>query len=64
MRRGVDPEVGLCSVCVHVRVVENRRGSRYYLCELSRTDNRFVKYPPLPVLDCPGFEHETEDVED
>lgn len=64
MTHTVDPRVGLCSVCIHVRVVENLRGSRYYLCELSRTDNRFVRYPPLPVAECPGFETETGDVED
>ena len=64
MSRGPDPKVGLCSVCTHVRVVETRQGSRYYLCELSRTDSRFVKYPPLPVAECPGFEHETGTVED
>ncbi len=64
MSRGPDPRVGLCSVCTHVKVVGNRRGSRYYLCELSRTDNRFVRYPSLPMDECPGFEHETGTVED
>jgi len=26
------------------------------LCELSKTDPRFPKYPRLPVLACPGYE--------
>ena len=51
-----DPRVGLCSRCVHVRVTGNRRGSRFYLCGRATSDARFRKYPPLPVLRCPGFE--------
>lgn len=47
--------VGLCERCVHVHVIENRRGSRFYRCMLADTDPRFVKYPPLPVLECDGF---------
>jgi hypothetical protein len=46
---------GLCERCVHVHVVENRRGSRFYRCMLADTDPRFAKYPPLPVLACAGF---------
>jgi hypothetical protein len=41
---------------VHARVVETARGSRFLLCELSRTDPRFPRYPNLPVLACDGFE--------
>lgn len=48
--------VGLCSVCRHHRVTGNRRGSRFYLCELAKTDARFRRYPPLPMMKCPGFE--------
>lgn len=47
--------VGLCASCVHHRIVENRRGSRFHLCELSRTDARFPRYPRLPVLRCEGY---------
>lgn len=50
------PPLGLCASCTHHRVIENRRGSRFHLCELSFTDARFPKYPPLPVLACPGHE--------
>ena len=52
----LDPRVGLCSVCAHHRVTGNRRGSRFYLCELSLTDDRFRRYPPIPMIRCPGFE--------
>ena len=49
-------EVGLCERCAFVRVVENKRGSIFHLCERSLEDSRYAKYPPLPVLACPGFE--------
>jgi hypothetical protein len=50
------PPPGLCGACTHARIVETRRGSRFYLCERSRSDPRFPQYPPLPVLRCPGFD--------
>jgi hypothetical protein len=46
---------GLCASCAHVQVVASDRGSRFYLCRLSLTDPRFRRYPPLPVLACPGY---------
>ena len=46
---------GLCESCVNVRIVDTRKGSRFYLCELSETDPRFPKYPPTPVLRCLGY---------
>jgi hypothetical protein len=52
---GISREVGLCSMCVSARRVENRRGSVFYRCDLSAEDPRFPKYPSLPVLTCPGF---------
>ncbi len=48
--------VGLCASCTHVRIIENRRGSRFYLCELSAVDPAFPRYPRLPVLQCRGYE--------
>lgn len=47
---------GLCGDCIHARVVENRRGSRFYLCGLSVVDPAFPRYPPLPVLSCAGYD--------
>ena len=49
----VDP--GLCASCLHARVVGGAK-SRFWLCELSRTDARFPRYPRLPVLSCAGYE--------
>jgi hypothetical protein len=51
----ISPDVGLCSACTFVRRVESRRGSVFYRCERSAEDPRYPKYPPLPVLTCPGF---------
>lgn len=48
--------IGLCATCTHARIVTSGKGSRFYLCELSATDPRFRKYPPLPVIRCEGFE--------
>jgi hypothetical protein len=50
------PHNGLCDECRHQRLVPNTRGSVFSLCERSRTDPRFPRYPPIPVLSCPGFE--------
>ncbi len=58
--------VGLCGACQHVNVVKSSKGSTFLLCDLAKTDARFPKYPPLPVLHCPGFtpqEHLTTDEE-
>jgi hypothetical protein len=47
---------GLCDRCRHQRLVANTRGSRFSLCERSRRDLAYPKYPRLPVRACPGFE--------
>ncbi len=47
---------GLCSQCQHARLVESNKGSTFLLCELSKTDSRFAKYPRLPVLSCSGYQ--------
>ena len=47
---------GLCADCVHSRQIESSHGSVFYLCELSRTNPTFAKYPRLPVVSCPGYE--------
>jgi hypothetical protein len=52
--------VGLCLTCQFSRVVQSDRGSRFYFCERSKTDPRFPKYPPLPLLACAGYEPTSE----
>ena len=58
--RDGDNRIGLCALCRHARIVmslrSNVRATSYYLCEVSRVDSRFPKYPALPVRECRGFE--------
>jgi len=46
--------VGLCVDCTNARRVQTNRGSVFVLCDLSRNDPQFAKYPRLPVLACAG----------
>lgn len=46
---------GLCERCAHVQIVTGR-GSQFYRCRLSFSDPRFPRYPPIPVLQCSGFQ--------
>jgi hypothetical protein len=48
--------VGLCSECMHARVVDSAKGSRFWRCARHADDPRFPKYPRLPVLICEGFQ--------
>ena len=54
--KAIPATAGLCARCVHARLVVSGRGSHFVLCERSRTDRRFPRYPPLPVMACVGFE--------
>jgi hypothetical protein len=51
-----DSAIGLCLHCRHATVVKSTHNTFYYLCERSKTDPQFSKYPRLPVLSCFGFE--------
>jgi hypothetical protein len=53
--------VGLCLTCRWARRVANRRGSTFFRCARAETDPRFARYPALPVLQCEGFEEESEE---
>jgi hypothetical protein len=47
---------GLCARCGHLRTQATRRGTTFYRCARADTDQRFLRYPPIPVRACPGFE--------
>jgi hypothetical protein len=47
---------GLCGHCKHARVIKSSKGSEFTLCERSKTDPRYRKYPALPVIRCAGHE--------
>lgn len=49
------PSAGLCDTCAHQRLIHNTRGSTFSLCERSRTDPSFPRYPRLPVRECHGW---------
>ena len=54
------PEVGLCADCRHAREQRSARGSTFWRCVRAETDARFLRYPALPVRECPGFEQDEE----
>jgi hypothetical protein len=45
----------LCETCASMREVVTPKGSRFLLCQLSKTDPAFPKYPPQPVARCGGY---------
>ena len=51
-----EPEPGLCSSCRHVRRLRSARGSVFFLCRRSASDEAFPRYPTLPVHQCVGYE--------
>jgi hypothetical protein len=57
----VTAPVGLCLRCLHARRVTSGKGSTFWLCRRAEHDPKFEKYPRLPVITCPGFEHRTTD---
>lgn len=54
------PPAGLCDSCRHQRVIRNTRGSAFSLCERSRREPEFSRYPRVPVRDCRGHEPRDE----
>ena len=45
----------LCETCASMRAVVTPKGSRFLLCQLSRTEPAYPKYPPQPVVRCDGY---------
>ena len=46
----------LCEACHRMREVITPKGSRFLLCELSKTSSEYLKYPPQPVIRCDGYQ--------
>lgn len=55
----IDP--GLCGACRHALLRPTNRGTTYLRCGRAATDDRFPKYPRLPVTGCGGFEQDATD---
>jgi hypothetical protein len=49
---------GLCGRCVHRELLASAR-SVFLRCGLARSDARFPRYPPLPVVACAGYRETT-----
>ncbi len=47
---------GLCASCTYARVIVSRKGSRFHLCERSREEPAYPRYPRLPMLRCNGYD--------
>ena len=48
----------LCEGCRNVREIVSGKGSRFLMCLLSQTDQRWKKYPAQPVFHCIGYERQ------
>ena len=55
-RMSASPDPGLCAACRHARVQHSARGSTFWRCGRADDDERFPRYPRLPVRVCPGHE--------
>lgn len=56
-------KAGLCDSCRHQKLIQNTRGSTFSMCERSKTDQRYPKYPRLPVVECEGWEGHGDQLE-
>ena len=52
----------LCETCQLMREVITPKGSRFLLCQLSKTSPEYPKYPPQPVVRCEGYQSHDENV--
>ena len=59
-RRPIE-EIGLCARCRFLRTQTTRRGALFFRCARADEDGSFVRYPPLPVLECVGHEPDPSD---
>ena len=54
----------LCETCTWMREIVTPKGSRFLLCQLSKNDPAFPKYPPQPVVRCDGYRPDGDRLED
>jgi hypothetical protein len=47
---------GLCATCGHARRIRSGRGSTFLRCGLSDMDPAYRRYPPIPVIECAGYD--------
>ena len=47
---------GQCADCQFARMIGSAKGAEFWRCARANDDERYPRYPPLPVSDCMGFE--------
>jgi len=57
-RRGA---AGLCERCAHHLTQTSARGGVFHRCARADDDERFPRYPPIPVAACAGFETDADE---
>jgi hypothetical protein len=50
----------MCETCAIMREIITPKGTRYLLCQLSKIDPEYPKYPPQPVVRCDGYRKKEE----
>ena len=53
--RAEESRVGLCFRCAHASTIVSSHGSTFYLCQWSKIDPAFPRYPRLPVVRCAAY---------
>lgn len=48
--------LGQCANCRFMREQPTLRGATFFRCARADEDPTFIRYPAIPVRDCPGFE--------
>ncbi|HET9135095.1 MAG TPA: hypothetical protein VFO76_00550 [Candidatus Kapabacteria bacterium] len=48
--------IGLCADCIHHTEQVSSKGSVFIRCLLGENDDRFIKYPRLPVVECGEYD--------
>jgi hypothetical protein len=56
--------LSLCETCALMREIVTPKGSRFLLCQLSKTDPAYRKYPPQPVVSCGGYQRKGQHEEE
>jgi hypothetical protein len=55
--QGIDVgSTGLCADCRSLRAQCTKRGVVFFRCARADEDDRFMRYPPIPVMKCGGFD--------
>jgi hypothetical protein len=55
--------VGLCACCRHGQAQQSAGGSRFWRCLRATREPGYLKYPPLPMRRCPGFDDSVDDTD-